>query len=205
MAASDAPASVNGLFSSYSTGMLGKDDFFNMLHETSYGYVRGICMRYMRDPYDADDMAATAFSKAYQSFGTFGNGAAFSSWLYQIAKNVCLTEITWRRRRQNFGISDEYEEEPGAVSLTAPESTMPDRLLESEEALDEIRGALTYVDERFRDIVEELFLGEDVAYDEIAKRRGIPVGTVKSRASRGRRQLQEMLSGLAEEYGIGTS
>ncbi|MBI2579660.1 MAG: sigma-70 family RNA polymerase sigma factor [Candidatus Aenigmarchaeota archaeon] len=203
MAASEVPASMNGLFSAYSAGTLGKDDFFNRLHRTSYEYVRGICMKYMGNHEDADDMAATVFYRAYQRFETFGNSAAFSSWLYQIANNTCITELRWQRRRRNFRIGDEYEEAAGIVSLAAPESGMPDRLLEGEEALGEIRGAFGRLPDMFRGVVEDSMMG--IPYETISAERGIPIGTVKSRLHRGRRRLQEMLSGLAGEYGIGIS
>ena len=199
MAASEVLAGINGLFSAYSAGTLGKDEFFNRLHRTSYDFVRGICMGYMGNHDDADDMAATTFYKAYQRFETFGNGAAFSSWLYQIASNTCITELRWQRRRQNFKIGDDYER--GVVVLEAPESDRPDRLLEREEALGEIRGALERLPDTFRDAVEDSMAG--VPYETILAERGIPIGTVKSRASRGKRRLQEMLSGLAVEYNIG--
>jgi RNA polymerase sigma-70 factor (ECF subfamily) len=52
---------------------------------------------------DADDLAQETFIRAYQSLGTYRGGSRFSSWLYRIALNLCLT---WRSREKRRGETD---------------------------------------------------------------------------------------------------
>jgi RNA polymerase sigma-70 factor, ECF subfamily len=52
---------------------------------------------------DADDLAQETFIKAYQSLGTYRGASRFSSWLYRIALNLCLT---WKSREKRRGETD---------------------------------------------------------------------------------------------------
>lgn len=130
---------------------------------------------------DALDAAQEAFIAAFRRAGSFRGDAAFSTWLYRIAINTC-TDLLRRRAR-----SPVADGEPG-------EQPRQDR-----PGLDDLVGlrleleqALAALSPEYREAVCLFDLG-GVPYEEIARITGVSLGTVKSRISRGRRRLAELL------------
>lgn len=137
--------------------------------------------------HDADDIAQEALIKAFRSFGTYDQRAALSTWLYTIARSSC---IDWRRSR--IGKVRPHEPLDEALPATAPHA---DEILETKRDAERLWQAIGQVDEKFR-VALVLFDIEGASYEEIARIEDVPVGTVRSRLSRARAQLQEQLNPL---------
>ena len=142
---------------------------------------------------DADALDATqeALLAITRGLKRFDGRAAFSAWAYRVATNACLDEMRRRGRRPTPGIP-EYEaatDEPASVMATqrrAVDADVADRL--------DIDEALGMIAEEFRaPVVLRDLLGMD--YAEIAETLDIRPGTVRSRISRGRAALAELLAG----------
>jgi RNA polymerase sigma-70 factor (ECF subfamily) len=140
----------------------------------------------------AEDVAQEVFLQAWKSFERFEPGTNCRAWLYKILFH-CVNHH--RRKWFRFPLLKEAEEFVEA-NLPAAEA-IPEHLTDQEilNALDAIpvdyRSAVVLVD------VEEF------SYREAAEILTVPIGTVMSRLSRGRKLLREQLAGVAKSYGIG--
>jgi len=132
---------------------------------------------------DAQDLVQNVYLQAWRSFHRFEPGTNCRAWLFK----MLLNEIRHHRRRLNNS------------RLTADNGTLNDTAFEepvSEVLTDEdVLAALGTLAEEFREVVL-LADVEDFAYKQIAEILGIPVGTVMSRLSRGRKQLRMKLKGM---------
>ncbi len=127
-------------------------------------------------------------------FTVFEAGTNCRAWLYKILFH-CVNHH--RRKWFRFPLLKETEEFMEA-NLTAPEP-VPEHLSDAD-----ILSALDGVPGDYRAVVLLVDV-EEFAYKEAAEILDIPIGTVMSRLSRGRKQLREKLKDVARSYGIGTS
>lgn len=155
-----------------------------------YDRIHAVTRRIAGGTRDADDACQEALIKIVKSLPTFDGRSSFGTWAYRIATNAALDELRKRRRRPMLHAIDSAGDE------TPPEQRRPDPLAHREVdavadrlALDE---AFDDLDEDFRTAVVLRDVG-DLDYGEIAQILGVPVGTVKSRIARGRRQLADHL------------
>jgi RNA polymerase sigma-70 factor (ECF subfamily) len=140
---------------------------------------------------DAEDAAQDAYVRAYRHFDGFG-GANPRAWLLAIARRCCYSLIA-RKRPAELGSFDEEVHAPAhAQRLDGPEQAA----LRADDArrLNAAVAALA-VEQREVFVLREL---EGLSYKEIADVAGVPIGTVMSRLSRARAQLQRALGAQGE-------
>lgn len=130
---------------------------------------------------DALDATQEAFVSAFRQAGRFRFDSAFGTWLYRIAINSCH-DLLRKRKRWDSDELDQNEQIDVAGS----------RFDDSVAASVDLSRALARLPEEYREAVVMHDLG-GVAYDEIARLTEVPVGTVKSRISRGRRRLAQLM------------
>ena len=152
-------------------------------------------LRLTRNRSDAEDLVQDTFVKALRFADRFKRGTNLKAWLYTILHN------TWRNRRRDAARdtvevdSTRVEEaalKGGLMSGDAAFET-PERLLLRSTLDAELQAALEELPEAFR-VAVWLRDVDEFSYAEIAEMLGIPLGTVMSRISRGRRLLFERLS-----------
>lgn len=140
----------------------------------------------------ADDVVQDVYLQAWKSFDQFEMGTNCRAWLYKILFN---TLHHYRRKWLNIRMvkeSDELLEQTPAASPPLPEHITDEEMM----------AALAEVPQDFRAAVLLIDV-EEFSYKEAAGILNVPIGTVMSRLSRGRKVLREKLAGLAESYGIG--
>jgi len=147
-------------------------------------------LRLTRNRSDAEDLVQDTFVKVLRFSGQFTPGTNLKAWLYTILHN------TWRNRRRGAGrdtveIDSQRVDEAAAVGSDAGDT--PERILLRATLDADLQAALDALPEAFREAVW-LRDVEEFSYAEIAEMLGIPIGTVMSRISRGRRLLFEKLS-----------
>lgn len=151
-----------------------------------YDRVHAVCRRIAGGSRDADDAAQEAMIRIVRNIDKFDGRAAFGTWAYRIATNTALDELRKRKRRPQLHVVDDERGEPEPVDELAHRhiDDVTDRIT--------IDAALADLPDDFRAAVVLRDVG-DLDYAEIADELGVPVGTVKSRIARGRRQLVEKL------------
>jgi RNA polymerase sigma-70 factor, ECF subfamily len=148
----------------------------------------GTALRLTRRQADAEDLVQDTYLKAFRSAGQFQRGTNLKAWLFTILHN------TFRNMRRHDGrnpvdVDSEYVEQAPA---RAAGDYSPEELL-TRAALDtDLQEALDALPEAFRQAVW-LRDVEELTYAEIADVLAVPIGTVMSRISRGRRALYERL------------
>ena len=148
----------------------------------------GTALRLTRNEADAQDLVQDTYVKAFRNSKQFTPGTNLKAWLFTILHN------TYRNRRRDSG-RDPVEVDSERVELSSredPAGTPEEQLLRSTMG-PELQAALDGLPEAFREAVW-LRDVEEFPYAEIAEMLGIPVGTVMSRISRGRRMLYETLA-----------
>jgi len=165
-------------------------EYQNLVYNQAY--------RIMGEGASAEDAAQEAFISAYKKLHTY-RGGSFKSWLLRIVSNACYDEF---RRRKRQPIAPLYPEDingnelDSASWLEGNEEKPEDYLLRSELS-DAIQTCLDRLEFEFRTIVVLIdFQGMD--YASAAKVVDRPLGTVKSRLARARRNLKDCLQGFRE-------
>ena len=150
----------------------------------------GTALRLTRRPADAEDLVQDTFLKAFRSSGQFERGTNLKAWLFTILHN------TFRNMRRHDGrnpieVDSEVVEQAEDV---AGQNQTPEQLLTRATLDADLQAALDALPGAFRQAVW-LRDVEEFSYAEIARMIDVPIGTVMSRISRGRRMLYERLSG----------
>src|SRR5215471_5939127 len=142
--------------------------------------VEKLAFHLLRDPEDARDASQEALAKLCTRIGQFRGEAQFSTWLHRLTINVCRDVANRQRARACEPLLEELH----AVSD-------PDPLLGTE-----LRRCLSEIaPEQARVVVLKDAIG--LSFDEISAASGMPVGTAKCYAHRGRSRLREKLTDVA--------
>jgi RNA polymerase sigma-70 factor (ECF subfamily) len=150
--------------------------------------------RLTRRPSDAEDLVQDTYLKAFRAADTFKAGTNLRAWLFTILHNTARNRARDRAREVVTFDSETVERAsgaPGGPSSAAADT--PEMLLVRETLAPELQDAIDALPEAFREAVW-LRDVEEFSYAEIAEMLGIPIGTVMSRISRGRRMLFDRLS-----------
>lgn len=135
---------------------------------------------------DAEDLVSGAVQKALQNFESF-DGRHLRSWLVAIMRNELLSDLRYRRRHPTEEFPEDWE---------PPTSDGWSEIAGRLEA-DCVLAALEAIPENYR-LVVHMFDVEEMTYQEIAEALDIPLGTVRSRLSRGRQMIRHKLAGHIE-------
>jgi RNA polymerase sigma-70 factor (ECF subfamily) len=163
---------------------------FNCLVERYQAGVYNLCLRLMGNAAAAEDAAQEAFIAAFRHLDRF-RGGSFRAWLYRIAANACYDEM--RRRKARPAASLDRPVAQGERALEPPDSAPG---LEEHAANVELRTALESALARLPEEQRLAVILCDVQgfdYAEVAAVMQVSLGTVKSRISRARSRLREML------------
>lgn len=149
-------------------------------------------LRLTRNPADAEDLVQDTFVKALRFSDRFAAGSNLKAWLYTILLN------TWRNRRRDAARNvvdvDTTRVEAAEAAPDGPAALeTPEQILLRASVREDLQAALDELPEVFREAVW-LRDVEEFTYAEIAEMLGIPIGTVMSRISRGRRMLFDRLN-----------
>lgn len=148
--------------------------------------VRRLARSFARSWADADDIAQEALIKAFRSLGSYRADAALSTWLHRITRNA---GIDWSRGRQASQRAAEREPEEGIADGAKGQES----LVREKQRAEVLWEAIAELDPRLR-VALVLFDIEGRSYEEVAEVEGVPVGTVRSRLSRARARLAELLA-----------
>jgi len=150
--------------------------------------IQGAIYRVLGSEDEARDLSQEAFFKAYRGLGSFKREARFSSWLYQIALNLCRDRL--RRRRGRTMVSLDELDEGGAQLSASPPSALD--LVETRDLQRTVAAAVAGLPEEQREVIV-LKEYQGLTFLEIAEILDVPISTVKTRLYRGLGHLRERL------------
>jgi len=167
-----------------------KDDEFARDALAYVDSLYGTALRLTRNRADAEDLVQETYLKAFRASAQFERGTNLKAWLFTILHN---TFRNLRRHDVRSPVDVDSETVEQAVDLIAQEHS-PEQLLTRDTLDADLQSALDALPEAFRQAVW-LRDVEEFSYAEIARIVGVPIGTVMSRISRGRKLLYERLAG----------
>ncbi len=170
----------------------GDVEAFNQLVRLYEGRVYNLCYRMLGDPDAAADVTQDTFISAYRNLNRF-RGGMFRSWLFRIATNACYDALRARKRRPTVSLSAPSDPDDDAPAFDiADAGEAPDERALRHELSAAIQHAISQLPEDQR-IVIILSDVQGLAYEEIAQVTSTNLGTVKSRLSRARARLRDIL------------
>lgn len=156
-----------------------------------------------RDQQEAEDLLQETYLRAFRFFHKFTPGTNARAWLLAIMRNVFINR--YRRKKQKpetidwEKVNEVYETMIDEAHQTLPQD--PEQQLFATLMDDEVEQALNELPEDFR-LAVTLVDVEELTYEEAATVMECPIGTVRSRVSRGRRLLQVRLKDYASARGL---
>ncbi len=138
----------------------------------------------------AEDLTQDACLRAYQAFGSFRKDSNFKAWIFRIMANQWTDQM--RRQARNPCVDGGSKEADFALAVHCSKNDQPDVQLLYKTFRSDAFRAMMQLPPDIR-LVVSLALLEEFSYQEIAELVNCPVGTVRSRLSRGREQLQREL------------
>ncbi|HEY7634126.1 MAG TPA: sigma-70 family RNA polymerase sigma factor [Gemmatimonadales bacterium] len=156
-----------------------------------------VALRLTGDPSQAEDLVQDTMLKAYRAWRQYRPGTNAKGWLLTILRNTFIND--YRRRKLEPVAMDLEAIEPHAL-YRAVEQTDPEGAFFSKIVDAKVLEAIDALAPEFREVLVLSDI-EGMRYAEIAETLQVPVGTVKSRLFRARRQLQAALYAHAVEMG----
>ncbi len=180
------------MISSVNSGLIkkarrGDGRAFSMLIENHERFVFNVVYRITGNAEDARDVSQEAFIKAFKNFESYDESSAFSTWLYRIAVNTAIDYIRKRKKENSISFEDYIVDEKNQKG----DSGIEEKVI-SKEGVKNIISAVNMLDDEFKTVIVLRDM-EGMDYKEISDITGLPLGTVKSRLSRGRGKLRQMI------------
>ncbi|NIP29437.1 MAG: sigma-70 family RNA polymerase sigma factor [Candidatus Dadabacteria bacterium] len=172
----------------------GDDNAYSELMKRHYRGVLNYVYRFMGGSENAEDITQEVFLRVYKSIKNYEPEAKFTTWLYKIATNLCLTKL--KKLKKNLSL-DEMNETIG-VSIEDKKSKSGYEELFRKELRDIIFNSLGKLPEKEK-IAITLCKYEGFSYNEVAEVLDCSLGAVKTHIYRGRMKLIEDLKEYIEE------
>lgn len=175
----------------WEAAVIGEADAFGELFERHHGLIYNFCFRRTGSWSTAEDLMAVVFLEAWRTRrGMQLHDGSLLPWLYAIATNVT------RHQHRSTG-----RHQAALARVASRVTNIPDHADEiidrigDEQRMRQVLGAFTQLPQRERDVLE-LAAFASLDYAQIAAALGIPVGTVRSRLSRGRSRLRGIVDDI---------
>jgi RNA polymerase sigma-70 factor (ECF subfamily) len=152
-----------------------------------------LALRMLGTREEAEEIVQDAFVSAYRSLSGFRGDSRFSTWLYRIVYNLCLTTLRRRRRRwHREGKPENRDMDPERQIGIASDDPTTLEVLEEADVASLVRREVERLPDRYR-IPLTMFYLEEMSYETVAGIMGQPLGTVKTNLFRARTMLRERL------------
>jgi RNA polymerase sigma-70 factor, ECF subfamily len=154
---------------------------FEALYDAHHRLVYGVAFRMLSDRSAAEDLTQTVFLKVWNAPNLF-RGGNLAAWLVRVTRNGALDILRSRASRSEAELPEALPEEESLEDVTFARMDAQ-----------RVRTALATLPAEQREPIELGFFG-GITHEEIARRSGAPLGTVKTRIRSGLRKLRSALS-----------
>lgn len=168
---------------------------FNRIVEAFQRQVFNICYRTLGNSEDAADATQDAFLSAFRGLKTFqGSASGLRAWLMRVAVNACYDQLRRRQRRPADSLDAlAHDDDDVSPAARVPDPGLsPEQLALGSETARQIQNAIDLLvpEQRMTVVLCDV---QGLNYEEAAAAMGVELGTVKSRLSRARARLRELL------------
>ena len=169
--------------------LAGQSQYYSYIVERYQDIVFSIALKVLRNREDAEEMAQETFIKVYKSLGSFKGKAKFSTWIYRITYNNCISEL--RKKKIYFASTDEVEikDESEELNLDGiPEENRARVIKEAMEQLPEEEYTLVL-----------LYYFEEQTIEEISRVTKLSESNTKVKLFRARKKLYTILNEMLKD------
>jgi RNA polymerase sigma-70 factor (ECF subfamily) len=163
---------------------------FNQLVLRYQNLAYNVAYRILGDPDRAADATQDSFIKAYKAMGSF-HGSDFKPWLLRIVTNTCYDYLRAAKRKPTNSLDDELEKGDYNPRFHDP-GEGPSEYIERKELSTLIQWGISQLNDHQRAVIVLVDI-QGLSYEEAAEILNISLGTVKSRLSRARARLRDIL------------
>lgn len=142
--------------------------------------IYSLACRMLQDPEEAREATQEIFLAAYNAIGRFRLEARFSSWLYRIASNHCISRLRKRPAGLHQPLPEDDPEWPRPTPPQLQVGAVHEAELLAGESRRQVRSALALINPDQRLVVELKFY-QELTFEQIAEIAGCPLSTVKTR------------------------
>lgn len=170
----------------------GNVSAFSVLIERYQDMVYSLALKLLKNTEDAEEMAQDTFIKAFQKLDMYEGKSKFSTWLYSITYNACISEL--RKRRIQFTSLEEQrfsDQEEMKIHSYFSETKKEDQ----EKYLNLALSKLPEDDQ----VLVTLYYYENQSMDDISMITGLTVSNIKVKIHRARKKMYELLHELLKE------
>lgn len=173
----------------------GDRERFELLVERYQTRLVNYLYRMVRNLEEAHDLTQEVFIRVYQALDRYDSQYRFSTWLFRVAQNAAI-DVIRKRRIQLVPLTRRADEGSDATVDLELADGQPSALesLQGRELDASIRAAIDTLPWEYRELILLRHYGE-LAYEEIAEVKGMPLGTVKNKLFRARQMLKQQLLG----------
>ena len=170
----------------------GDQELYGELVKRYQGRLVNYLYRILHSVQEAEDLAQEVFFKLYQALDRYDPKYKFSTWLFRVSQNAAIDRI--RKRRLQLVSMDRTGDPDGGMGTWEFPSGDPSPYgdLRNVERGKAIQSAIDRLPWDYRELIVLRHFGE-LSYDEIAKLKEMPLGTVKNKLFRGRQMMKEEL------------
>lgn len=178
----------------------GDDKALEQLYRRYYQRIYSFVLRYVKEPEKAKDILQETFLRVFNWREKYAPTAKFASWLYRIARNLCIDEKRryWNRMIDLDSQSRLNEDQQGPIEMQVEPGFDARERLEQDKKMEKIKQAIYSLSDEQRDVII-LNKYQGLSYQEIGEILGISTESVKQRAYRAHLKLRELLEPLARE------
>lgn len=169
---------------------------FETLFRKYQTYVYNVSLGMLGNSEDAADVTQEAFLRLHRSLESFRGDSSFSTWLYRVAVNLCITELR-RRSRSRFQFLEDviHDEESTFQEEMGPS---PIEAVEAEEDSKVVHQVLRMLPPDYRAVMV-LRHFQQLAYEEIAEVLNLTLSQVKTRLFRARKMFKDRFEAFTGE------
>ncbi len=167
----------------------GQANYFSYIVEKYQNIVFSIALKVLGNREDAEEMAQESFIKAYKSLHTFKGKAKFSTWLYRITYNNCISEV--RKKKQYFTSTEDVQIRDEAEEMNfdgIPEENRAKYVQAAVKKLPEDEYTLIM-----------MYYFEDQSVEELSQVTGLSPSNTKVKLHRARKKLYTILNDMLQE------
>ncbi len=175
----------------------GDTDLFSNLVRKYQSRIFSLCMGFVHQKEDADDLSQEVFIKAYQSLRSYRGDASFSTWIYRIAINIALNYVKNKSKKNIFQRIDDFMTtgKSNTLQTVSMDTADPEQILIDTQKREMVNNALNSLPENQK-IAIVLSKYDDLPQKEIAIIMNTTEGAVEALLQRAKVNLREKLSDL---------
>ncbi len=165
---------------------------FFALYTRYHAGVKAHIAKYVQEPEEIEDICMESFEKAFKQLHTYNKENRFSTWIFTIARNTAFDHKSKEKIRgqkiEKTSLDDTILEQIDVPS----DSISPEEEIILGQDHENLLTCIGGLPDLYREVAVLCFI-DNLGYKEIAEKTGLPIGTVKTRISRGKARLEQMM------------